>query len=301
MHTATTTTARTGSAFAGPMLHIPGDRNRLPDHPFKIENHLAGHPLFEPERIKQLLRRLPRDMVEVRAVETVDAFAGDYRRGRMLADADPVATFERLEEKPAWMLLHRMWIHDPDYDALIRQYVAGLGEQCAELRGELSDLGCWMFLSSGRIVVHFHADPDQSFLNQIRGSKTAYVYPTAVVPERAVEELVATHDQGVIVYQPEYEQSMFAPVHLDPGEGVFLPLYAPHRVVNDEGVSVSLNIGFHTRRSRRRKAIHLVNRELRHRGLRPEPFGHSSLLDTVKHRSFLALRARDKLRNLLGR
>jgi hypothetical protein len=283
------------------MLHMPGDRNRLPDHPFKIQNRLADHPLFEPERIKQLLRRLPRDMVEIRAVETVDAFTGDYRRGRMVSDADPVATFERLEEKPAWLLLHRMWIHDPDYDALIRQYVAGLADQCADLRGELTDLGCWMFLSSGRIVVHFHADPDQSFLNQIRGSKTVYVYPSAVVPEPVVEELVATHDQGVIVYRPEYEQSMFAPVHLDPGEGVFLPLYAPHRVINDEGVSISLNIGFHTRRSRRRKAVHLVNRELRHRGFRPVPFGHNSLFDTVKHRSFLALRARDKLKHLFGR
>jgi hypothetical protein len=299
MHTATTAPAR--AAFAGPMFSIPGDRDRLPDHPFKIRNRMADHPLFEPARIKQLLRRLPRDMVEIRAVETVDAFRGDYRRGRMVTDADPVATFERLEEKPAWMLLHRMWIHDPDYDALIRQYVAGLGEQCEDLRGQLTDLGCWMFLSSGRIVVHFHADPDQSFLNQIRGSKTVYVYPTAIVPERAVEDLVATHDQGVIVYQPEYEQAMFAPVHLDPGEGVFLPLYAPHRVVNDEGVSVSLNIGFHTRRSRRRKAVHLVNRELRQRGLRPEPFGRNTLVDTFKHSSFLALRGRDKLKHLLGR
>ena len=29
--------------------------------------------------------------------------------------ADPVDTFERLAEKPAWMLLRESWIHDPEY------------------------------------------------------------------------------------------------------------------------------------------------------------------------------------------
>jgi hypothetical protein len=35
-----------------------------------------------------------------------------------LKGADPVDTFERLAEKPAWMLLHESWIHDPEYAEL---------------------------------------------------------------------------------------------------------------------------------------------------------------------------------------
>jgi hypothetical protein len=37
--------------------------------PFKIKNSLAGHPLFEDNRLKRLLRRAPRDQVEIRAVQ----------------------------------------------------------------------------------------------------------------------------------------------------------------------------------------------------------------------------------------
>jgi hypothetical protein len=222
--------------------------------PFKIRNSLAGHPLFEDDRIKQLLRMLPRDQVEIRAVQLSGADDGAYRRGELLKGADPVDTFERLAEKPAWMLLHESWIHDPEYAELIVQYVQDLSERIAGVEGDISDLGCWLLLSSGKCVTHFHADPDQSFLNQIRGSKTVFVYPSRIIPESTVERLVYTSNQGIVTYEPEYEAEAFPPVHIAPGESVFLPLFAPHRVINDGEVSVSINVGFHTRQSRRRDA-----------------------------------------------
>jgi hypothetical protein len=48
-----------------------------------------------------------------------------------LKGADPVDTFERLAEKPAWMLLRESWIHDPEYAELIAQYVRDLSEMSA--------------------------------------------------------------------------------------------------------------------------------------------------------------------------
>jgi hypothetical protein len=263
--------------------------------PFKIKNSLAGHPLFEDNRLKRLLRMLPREQVEIRAVQLLGADDGCYRRGELLKGADPVDVFERLAEEPAWMLLHESWIHDPEYAELMRQYVRDLSETITGVDDDISDLGCWLFLSSGKCVVHFHADPDQSFLNQIRGYKTVFVYPTKILPELTVERLVYTGNQGVVTYEPEYEAAMFPPVPLAPGETVFLPLFAPHRVINDGGISVSINVGFQTRESRRRRNVHLVNLEMRGLGLRPSPFNLRPAVDSVKQRMVLAIHAKNKL------
>ncbi len=268
---------------------------RLPEAPFKLRQALPGHPLFETERLKTLLRRMPREQVEICGVQLANRNDGSYKRGELLVGSDPVDTFERLEEKPAWILLHEMWIHDPDYNELMRTYTDEFRERIGEMQGELTNLGCWLFLSSSSIVVHFHADPDQSFLGQIRGSKTVYVYPTSVLPEEVVENLAYTGDQGAVVYDPRYEERMHPPVHLDPGESVFLPLYAPHRVINDPGLSVSWNLGFHTPFSRRRRDVHLCNVELRQLGLRPTPYDHRPRVDSMKAHLRLPILAKNKL------
>src|SRR5215510_1481347 len=93
----------------------------FPDLPFKIRNSLPRHPLFEPERIKRLLRTVPRDRIEVREVQTRSSDDRKYARGAMLA-TDPVEAFERLEERPTWILVHESWIHDRDYGELVNSY-----------------------------------------------------------------------------------------------------------------------------------------------------------------------------------
>lgn len=293
-----------GSASANKILDLQSSGNRGPGRieltpePFKIRNKLSEHPLFEEERICQLLRAMPRKFIEIRAVQTPTTNDGMYRRGGLMPEADPVETFKALAEKPAWMLLHQSWTFDGDYDQLLKDYLAELTAACPEMQQGLYHLGCWMFLSSGRSVVHFHSDDDQSFLNQIRGSKTAYVYPAKILPTSAIDELVFTVNQGAVVYQTEYEQHLYEPQHLDPGESVFLPLFAPHRVINDDGVSVSWNVGFHTRPSRKRRKVHYVNHALRQMGLDPRPWGNPAL-DALKIGSEPAIRALNKVRRTL--
>src|ERR1700675_4556294 len=83
----------------------------FPDLPIKIRNSLPSHPLFEPERIKKLLRTVPRKHIEIRSVQTRDANDEKYLRGEKLDNVDPVESFERLEERPTWILVHESWIH----------------------------------------------------------------------------------------------------------------------------------------------------------------------------------------------
>lgn len=273
-------------------------RKEFPDLPFKIRNSLPSHPLFEAERLKRLLRTVPRERIEVRAVQTRNSDDKKYARGEMLA-IDPVEAFERLEERPTWILVHESWIHDREYGELVNSYVAELTEHCEEMQGGVSDIGCWLFLSSRSSVVHFHSDPDQSFLNQVKGSKTVYTYPATVLPEATIENLVRSSDQGAVTYSPEYEKLLNPPVVLNPGESIFLPLYAPHRVINDDVPCISWNVGFNTRKSLKRKKVHLVNFELRKLGMSVAPYNQSPVLDSVKRIAHVGFRVKNKLERML--
>src|SRR5262245_12780722 len=279
------------------LIKIPRGRHVSSESAFKARNSLAGHPLFEKQRIELSLRRLPRHEIEIRTVQSQNHKYRGYSRGEVLPNANPLRTFERLGETPRWMLCHNLWMYDPEYRELMHQFAVDLIDTFPGMGdlSDLSDLGCWLFISSGRIIVHFHADPDQSFLNQISGSKTVYVYPAKILPEPSVENLVYLYDQNAVKYQPEYEQTVFPPVKLGPGDSAFLPLYAPHEVVNDDEVCVSLNIGFHTRLSRRRRAVHFVNFEMRDLGLQPAPYGRYPIVDSVKTHMPAAFRAKNKL------
>ncbi|HTF13752.1 MAG TPA: hypothetical protein VK643_03730 [Burkholderiales bacterium] len=282
------------------LIQFGKDLKAFPDLPFKMRNSLPSHPLFEPERIKKLLRTVPRRHIEIRMVQTRDTNDQKYARGQKLDDADPVEAFERLEEVPTWMLVHESWIHDRDYNDLVKAYVAELAGHCEEMQGGIYDIGCWLFLSSKSSVVHFHSDPDQSFLNQVKGSKTVYTYPARILPESAVENLVRSSDQGAVSYVPEYEKSLNPPVVLKPGDSVFLPLYGPHRVINDDVPCISWNVGFNTRKSLRRKKIHLVNLELRKFGLPVSSYDRSHTVDTLKHFAYFGFRVKNKLQRLMG-
>ena len=90
--------ARSGGATAQPgesvrLMEIPAGATVATNSPFKIGNRLAGHPLFEPERIKKLLRTAPRESVEIRAVELLGTHDGTFKRGPLLTNVDPVETF----------------------------------------------------------------------------------------------------------------------------------------------------------------------------------------------------------------
>lgn len=262
---------------------------KFPEHPLRLANDLSSHPLFSETRIRRLLEEAPRGRVEVRHPRTVETENGRYQRVEQDFETPPVRAFEQLADRPTWINVHAIQEYDPEFRAFLAEYLEDLKADFGELGGGIHDAGCYLILSSGRGVVHFHSDPDQSVLNQIRGTKTVYLYPASLLEEKHLEHLLRTQDHGAVPYREEFEEALYNPVPLGPGDSAFLPLYAPHRVTNGREISFSLSVGFNTRRSLRRKRVHLFNSRLRRLRFPVVPYGRSPILDSSRSAAFAGM------------
>ncbi|HWB20529.1 MAG TPA: hypothetical protein VG711_09535, partial [Phycisphaerales bacterium] len=128
-------------ATASRIINVPQNYNAFGPTPFKIANHLPTHPLFQPDRICTLLKRIPRHLIEIRRVQNTGTNDGMYKRGPLDKQADPVSTFMNLETDPAWMLLHHTWVYDKDYKLVLKDYLRELKQSFPEMNPRLHNIG----------------------------------------------------------------------------------------------------------------------------------------------------------------
>jgi hypothetical protein len=269
-----------------PLLSFDRERFRrsFDQQPFAIEHDLAGHPLFELERLVALARALPADRVE-------------YNAGTLPVTQDPsqtprtglsvTETIRRIEQCHSWMVLKNV-----ESDAEYRQ----LGERCLEPMRELCpDMRApelFVFISSPDAVTPYHIDPECNFLLQIRGTKTMRTFPAkdrSVLSEVELERFYAGGPRNLLRLAPETE-SKAQVFELKPGLGVHVPVNAPHWVRNGPQVSISFSVTFRTDASDRREIAYRINHRLRQLRLRPRPVGHTPAVDGVKYALFDAAR-----------
>ena len=257
--------------------------------PFTIRHRLAGHPLFALDRLLALARRLPVADTEFHAGD-VTVYASPEQvpsTGLSLEE-----TIRRIEECGAWVVLKYVE-QDPEYGALMNRCLDEVGEVYgSSLRGA-SDRASFIFISSAKAVTPCHIDPENNFLLQIRGSKTIHIGDRALLPEIDLERYFTGGHRSIEM--PEGVESSAAVFQLSAGDGVHVPVTAPHWVVNGDGVSVSFSITFLTPKSRQKAIVHKVNAHLRRKGVRPTPPGASKLRDGFKVLGFEALRSARKL------
>jgi hypothetical protein len=101
-----------------------------------------------------------------------------------------------------------------------------------------------------------------------------------VLPEAEVERFWAV-DTNAALYKPEF-QDRATPFRLAPGNGVHIPVNAPHWVRNDDNVSISLSVNFMWKDSDRAN-IYYANYLMRKLGMNPRPPRHSRFSDAAKN------------------
>lgn len=138
-----------------------------------------------------------------------------------------------------------------------------------------------------------------NFLLQIRGSKRIHQFDPrdrTIVTEKDLERFYGGAHRNM-TFREEFRAKAWV-FELQPGQGLYFPVTAPHFVENGSSVSVSFSITFRTPDLEQRSIVHNVNAYLRGRGWRPKPAGQHPWRDRLKATSYRLWR---KARGLLGR
>jgi quercetin dioxygenase-like cupin family protein len=256
-----------------------------PDAPARLAHSLAGHPLFEIARLLDLARALPAKSLE-------------YNSGDLPIGQDPAKTpanglsaeetVRRIADCRSWMVLKNVE-QDGEYADLMRGALASLASDIEIATGSMRRCEAFVFLSSPGAVTPFHMDPEHNILMQVRGRKTFWVYPARdaeIVSDRQHE---AYHGDGHrnLPWRREFETK--AAAHdLGPGDAIYVPVKAPHRVRNGDDVSVSFSITWRSHASESEARLRHANRLLRRLGARPASPGRIPALDAAKDAAFRA-------------
>jgi hypothetical protein len=261
-------------------------RSNFNRRPFRIRHTLSENALFSLPRLIELSRRLPRRLVE-------------YNAGDVPVSLDPSLTpqtgltieetIRRIEECRSWMVLKNVE-HDPEYADLLYRCLDEVN-----VYSELLDPGMFkregfIFISSPGSVTPFHIDDEANFLLQIHGQKFMNVFDRddrSLVSEEQLERFAMGIGHRNLEFRPEFQDKARV-FELNPGDGVHVPVTAPHWVKNGDSFSVSFSITFHTRGTERRRLVYAANLALRRLGLKPTPYG-AGFQDTLKYRAALAV------------
>ena len=242
--------------------------------PFAVSNHLAGHPLLELEALAALAESLPLDRIEHNVGDLATVRDGDAPR----TDLSPGEIARTIDTNGCWMVLKNIEFNS-DYEQLVDETMAEIPALLSEREDAMRDREGFVFLSAPASVTPTHIDPEHNFLLQVRGRKELHIgrFPDPRVEQLELERYYCGGHRNV-QWLPEDERVFV----LDPGDGLYVPIHAPHFVENGPQSSVSLSVTFRTPAARRAAAVHTFNGQLRRVRIAPRPPGERQAVDRLK-------------------
>lgn len=280
------------------MIEVARDsvKEPMPKASFRVSHRLADHPLFQLDRLARLAASLPADRVEFNGPVAPNQDPNLTPSNGMT----PEETVRRIEEAKSWMVLKNVE-SDPEYKALLDACLDQVAEQTGGLMGGARQRQAFIFVTSPGNVTPFHSDPELNFLLQVRGNKRMSLFDPAdrdIVSAENSELYPGKHRN--LPYEDGFEAKA-THQHIEPGEGIFVPIFAPHWVQNGNEVSVSFSITWHTEESERLVKLSYVNAMLRKFGMPQGEVGASPVWDDLKVAAYNMLRpVYDAVKHVVG-
>jgi hypothetical protein len=259
-----------------------GFREQFNRTPFPVHHSLVGHPLFELPRLLEFAKKVaatsPQDIYYDSGDVGINQRWSETARGGLPVDE----AIRRIQEEKAWIFFK--WAEkDKDYGALLDECLSQIEELSGvDLQRVMKVREAIIFITSPNRVTTYHVDRECNFLLQVAGSKTINIFDREdreVLTEEELEHFWSV-DNNFARYKEQYQERA-AVFHLQPGDGVHIPVNAPHWLKNDNNISISLSVNFQYHDSSRGN-LYRANYVLRKLGLRPKPPGHSAWRDSVK-------------------
>lgn len=256
-----------------------------------VAHSLSGHPMFELEALVALAARM----------RPVDV---EYNRGDLPLEVDAEAsignglsvedTIRGIEANGSWMVL-KFVEQDAAYRDLLSSTLGALLPVVAPTTGAMLKQEGFIFISSPNSMTPFHFDPEHNILLQLRGTKAMTVFPAGDDTVVGGTEHERFHAGG---HRNLPWRDDIAPCgqtfELSPGDGLYVPVKAPHFVRNGPEVSVSFSITWRSEWSYRESDAHGMNAVLRRLGADPSPphrYPHDNHTKSVGYRALRRLRS----------
>jgi hypothetical protein len=250
--------------------------------PFAVKHNLADNPLFEIPRLLELQKALPQDRT---LYYPGDVEVNTDRKTIPATGLTPEETIRQIRDCKSWMAVRNVEL-DPTYRDLVEQTLESAQPALANAAPGMARPQGWIFITSPGSISPFHFDPEHNFLLQIRGTKVIHIFDPSdrsILSEQDLERYYASGGMmGKLEYREEFQHKGFTFV-MKPGDGVYIPVSAPHWVKVEDEVSVSFSITYYSDEIVRRDRVYRLNAGLRRMGMKPAPYGRFPMRDGFKH------------------
>ena len=264
-------------------------------HPFQpvpVNHNLVGHPLLTMKSILALSARLKEDQVQWNLGDLPEHIDRRLVKSNGLT---PQQTIERIAECKSWIVLKNVQ-SDPAYRELLDVCLDEVAEAERSTCPGMHQRECYIFVTSPGSVTPLHMDPEHNILHQIKGAKTLRLWDPSKQEYLSDEQLEFFYTtKNYRDFQMPKLDDAYSEFTIEPGNGLYFPLEAPHWVQNSDAVSISFSTTWRSAYSQRKVSIHQFNAKLRRRGLKPAHYGVSNTRDAMKFATMRALRAGKRL------
>ncbi len=257
-----------------------------PEMPHVLAHSLGQNELLGLDALAALAEQLPASSIE-------------YNRGDLPigVDGKPGATglsigdtIRRIHAANSWAVLKNVE-QAPAYRVLLTDLLEELRPAIEAKTGAMLTPQAYIFISSPNAVTPYHFDPEHNILLQVQGTKVMTQFP-AGNPRFARDEVHESYHTGG-PRELDWNENFLedgCSFSLSPGEGVFVPVMAPHFVKNGPVSSISLSITWRSEWSYAESEARALNHKLRALGFSPKSPGRWPQTNRAKSIAYKVLR-----------
>lgn len=246
--------------------------------PFQFTHSLADRPMFSLEHLAEVSKTLKANYFQSSDLTAEQGFRMEGRQAKSAQEA-----IQQIEELNSWVILKKV-DQFAEFRDLLAQTIATASQVAGyDLGHGAKKLEAFVFVTSPGGVAPYHIDAEATFLFQIHGRKTCYLFDQTdrtILTQPEIEQFYRG-DENASQYRSEIQEKARV-FELLPGQGVHLPVLAPHWLENRDDVSVTFTVSFIPPESNAAAKIHFTNHFLRKWGMSPREPGQSTAGDPVK-------------------
>ncbi|MBL4616773.1 MAG: hypothetical protein JKY46_03680 [Robiginitomaculum sp.] len=237
--------------------------------PITWQHNLHESELFSDAALISLIENHPRDYADFCTMNKDVNDMASWRGGDP-GDLSGEELLQAVRKGHLWINLRKILNNNPQYQHILPEMTSQLQEKMPGFKPQTMMGG--LLISSPTAGVPYHIDRSDVMLWHIRGNKRVWVYPIndKTLPEYEVEE-VLLHDHNDDVPYNEQMDDQALVIDMQPGMVATWPLHAPHRVMNQGDLNVSITIEWSPMQTIIQNGAQITNGILRRRfGLNPQ-------------------------------